>query len=226
MPTSFKPILKQYKKELPKPALKSSKPGVSKTKAKEYRKPFYKLLAGNGTHQAIGEFMGTVHRDPVSNQLIITFTDEVSFPVKVTGHNNNDTFKNKCIGTHYFRGYPTCKNGIIVKITITSIDPKNRLFSYSLPRFEYWHFRGLWTVQETITVQRSIDNLNTLNTARETGFIKKYKFRFINYSAHSSSLTPGYVYTIMAQRIGNFFYIETITPFCCPLSKPKTNKRR
>jgi len=223
--TSPKPVLKKDKKELPKPSKSSKSSNISKAKAKEYRKPFYKLLAGNGCHQALGEFIGSVHEDPIHGLVLKFAADDITVPLRFNGYNNNEKFKQKCLGNHYFRGYPTTKNGMIVSITITSVDPINRLFTSTSPEWEYWHFRGLWTVQQNITVQRGIDKLNTLNVARQTGFIKKYKFKFVNYSAYSSKLTPGYVYTIMAHRVGNFYYIDSVTPFCCPLNPPKVNRK-
>lgn len=85
--------------------------------------------------------------------------------------------KPELLGDHWFRGYPKMKDNKLVSLQIIAWDgtmptnPKGE---------ESWEFTGVWTLQKNITVQRSMMLEDVRKIAKETGFIKKFKYTFIN----------------------------------------------
>lgn len=182
-------------------------------------KPRYKLLTGNGTHTAVGEFIGVLHGS--SDKYLITFTDGFTVEAKFFGYHNNSKYKLKCMGKHYFRGYPCVKDSKLIAVTITSVDSPSIITNLNkAKRDELWFFRGLWTPQKNLSVQRSFTAEGVKKQAKETGFIKKYKFTFANSSEWRTKLWFSYVYEVCCSRAQDSFMIRRVTPFCCPRRKP------
>ncbi|MTF39988.1 hypothetical protein [Cyanobacterium aponinum] len=187
----------------------------------------YKILAGNGCHQAIAEVRG---------MLIPPGEGEKSFHLILPdGTQLEATFKNsrilwlahnkpELLGDHWFRGYPKMKDNKLVSLQIIAWDgtmPTN-------PRGEEsWEFTGVWTLQKNITVQRSMMLEDVRKIAKETGFIKKFKYTFINSFdwVKNKKLWAGYVYKVLCKRKGDVLEIKKVIPYACPRIKPvpKTN---
>ena len=64
------------------------------------------------------------------------------------------------------------------------------------------------------------------NIAKETGFIKKFKYTFTNSFDFKRALWVGYVYQIFAQREGDKLSIKKVNPYACPRFKPKPPERK
>jgi hypothetical protein len=153
---------------------------TSKKSEPQIEKKRYKILAGNGCHQAIAEVQGILvpPSEPDQHFLLILpdgFQIEVTFktPRLHWIARNQDTI----LGSHWFRGYPKMKENKLISLQIIAWDkdmPTN-------PRgFETWEFTGVWTAQKNITVQRSMMMEDVRKIAKETGFIKKFKYTFTN----------------------------------------------
>lgn len=205
---------------------KTSEDKDEKTKSKNKNKKTpvkgYKILAGNGCHQAIAEVQGILV-PPIDSesyhQLILpdglaleaTFKDaKLKWLVSI----NPDV-----LGAHWFRGYPKIKNDKLVAFQIIGWDgnmPTNE------KGWERWEFIGVWTLQKNLTVQRSMGEQEIRKQARETGFIKKFKFTFTNTHdwIEQKKLWTGYVYRLICCREGNTLKIEKVIPYACPRKKP------
>lgn len=123
------------------------------------------------------------------------------------------------LGAHWFRGYPKMKNNKLVGLQIIAWDmnmPTNER------GWETWEFIGVWTVQKNLTVQRSMGLKEVRQQARETGFIKKFKYTFNNtYDwLKNKKLWSGYVYKILCRREGDSLKIQKVIPYACPRTKP------
>ncbi len=191
------------------------------TKPKEEKKR-YKILAGNGCHQAIAEIQG----------ILVPPANENSSHVLILpdGSTLDAIFKNarlkwlaynqeSILGSHWFRGYPKMKDNKLVAFQIISWDggmPTNE------KGWETWEFIGVWTLQKTLTVQRSMAMDDVRKSAKETGFIKKFKYTFTNTHdfLKSKKLWSGYVYKILCRREGNTLKIQKVIPYACPRLKP------
>lgn len=195
---------------------------TSKKSEPEIEKKRYKILAGNGCHQAIAEVQGILvpPSDPDQHFLLILpdgFQIEVTFktPRLHWIARNQDTI----LGSHWFRGYPKMKDNKLISLQIIAWDkdmPTN-------PRgFETWEFTGVWTAQKNITVQRSMMMEDVRKLAKETGFIKKFKYTFTNSFewVKNKKLWMGYVYKILCQRKGDTLEIKKVIPYACPRHKP------
>jgi hypothetical protein len=201
---------------------KSKETQKSKKSEPPEEKKRYKILAGNGCHQAIAEVQGILvpPSEPDQNFLLILpdgFQIEVTFktPRLHWIAKNQDTM----LGAHWFRGYPKMKDDKLISLQIIAWDkgmPTN-------PRgFETWEFTGVWTAQRNITVQRSMMMDDIRKIAKETGFIKKFKYTFINSFdwVKNKKLWMGYVYKILCQRRGDTLEIKKVIPYACPRYKP------
>jgi len=182
----------------------------------------YKILAGNGCHQAIAEVHGILVPPTEENSchnlilpdgcvLEATFKDA---RLKWLAHNREGV-----LGAHWFRGYPKMKNNKLVGLQIIAWDmnmPTNER------GWETWEFIGVWTVQKNLTVQRSMGLKEVRQQARETGFIKKFKYTFNNtYDwLKNKKLWSGYVYKILCRREGDSLKIQKVIPYACPRTKP------
>ncbi|BAQ63083.1 hypothetical protein GM3708_3489 [Geminocystis sp. NIES-3708] len=195
---------------------------TSKKSQPEIEKKRYKILAGNGCHQAIAEVQGILipPSEPDQNFLLILpdgFQIEATFktPRLHWIARNQETM----LGSHWFRGYPKMKDNKLISLQIIAWDkgmPTN-------PRgFETWEFTGVWTAQKNITVQRSMMIEDVRQIAKETGFIKKFKYTFINSFdwVKNKKLWMGYVYKILCQRRGDTLEIKKVIPYACPRYKP------
>lgn len=193
-----------------------------KKKTSPEEKKRYKILAGNGCHQAIAELRGI---------LIPPTEGEKSFHLILPdGLQLEATFKNprllwlaynkpELLGDHWFRGYPKMKDDKLVSLQIIAWDgtmPTN-------PRGEEtWEFTGVWTLQKNITVQRSMMLEDVRKVAEETGFIKKFKYTFVNSFdwVKNKKLWAGYVYKVLCKRKGDVLEIKKVIPYACPRIKP------
>lgn len=195
---------------------------TSKKSEPKIEKKRYKILAGNGCHQAIAEVQGILvpPSEPDEHFILILpdgFQLEVTFktPRLHWIAKNQDTI----LGSHWFRGYPKMKDNKLISLQIIAWDkdmPTN-------PRgFETWEFTGVWTAQKNITVQRSMMMEDVRKIAKETGFIKKFKYTFINSFdwVKNKKLWMGYVYKILCQRKGDTLEIKKVIPYACPRYKP------
>jgi hypothetical protein len=184
----------------------------------------YKLLTGNGIHTAVGEFIGVLlppKENTPKRELLLT--NGVVVEARFFGWHNKPTFINKCLGRHLFRGYPIVCDNKLIAINITAVDPVERIFDKVGQKncLELWLFRGLWTPQRSLNVQRSLGNKKVKVEAKKTGFIKKYKYQFKNSKDWKTRLWDNYVYEVYAYRDkDNQFNILKVNPFCCPLHKP------
>ena len=93
-------------------------------------------------------------------------------------------------------------------------------------KYEKWEFIGVWTAQRNITVQRTMSEKDIRKIARETGFIKKFKYTFTNSYDFKRSLWIGYVYKVLATREGDCLKIRKVIPYACPRIKPKPPERK
>ncbi|MBL1209371.1 hypothetical protein [Geminocystis sp. GBBB08] len=200
----------------------STKANTSKKSEPKVEKKRYKILAGNGCHQAIAEVQGILvpPNEPEQNFILILpdgFQIEATFktPRLHWIARNQDTM----LGSHWFRGYPKMKDDKLVSLQIIAWDkgmPTN-------PRgFETWEFTGVWTAQKNITVQRSMMMEDVRKIAKETGFIKKFKYTFTNSFewVKNKKLWMGYVYKIICQRKEGTLEIKKVIPYACPRYKP------
>lgn len=196
----------------------------SQEKKEQVEKKRYKILAGNGCHQAIAEIQGILvppHNEEAPFLLILPdgFQLEVTFKnprLKWIAYNNPEAV----IGSHWFRVYPKMKDDKLISVQIIAWDkgmPSN-------PRGEEtWEFIGVWTAQKNITVQRSMTMEDIRKIAKETGFIKKFKFTFINSFdfVKQKKLWMGYVYKLICRRKGDVLEIKKVIPYACPRVKPE-----
>ncbi|MCX8078353.1 MAG: hypothetical protein N3D76_06835 [Geminocystis sp.] len=197
--------------------------GKFKTNKKRESPPKrYKLLPGNGCHQAIAE---------VRAILVPPTEDKKNFSLILPdGLQLDATFKNSRLlwlaynkpeiqGEHWFRGYPKMKDDRLVSLQIVAWDGN---MPTSPTGEELWEFTGVWTLQKNLTVQRSILVEEVRRIAEETGFIKKFKYTFINSAdwVKNKKLWVGYVYKISCRRVGNMLEIKKVIPYACPRIKP------
>lgn len=184
--------------------------------AKVDEKKRYKILVGNTAHKAVAEVKGVLVK---YNQLILPdglildvnyATPRLLWMARKTDY---------ILGSHWFRGYPKMADDKLVGLTITSWD---RNMPTNERGFESWEFIGLWTLQKTLTVQRSMAIKEIRKLAKETGFIKKYKFTFENTQdfLKSKKLWSGYVYKLLCRRNGDKIKIQKVIPYACPRNKP------
>lgn len=190
----------------------------------------YKILAGNGCHQAIAEVHGILvppTEEDGCHSLILPdgCVLEASFKdarLKWLAYNREGV-----LGAHWFRGYPKMKDDKLVAFQIVAWDldmPTNQR------GWETWEFTGVWTIQKNLTVQRSMGLQEVREQAKETGFIKKFKYTFNNTSdwLKSKKLWSGYVYKLICRREGDTLKIQKVIPYACPRIKPvprvKNNK--
>ncbi|AFZ48105.1 hypothetical protein Cyast_2155 [Cyanobacterium stanieri PCC 7202] len=182
----------------------------------------YKILAGNGCHQAIAEVHGILvppaEEDGCHNLILPDgCVLEASFKdarLKWLAYNREGV-----LGAHWFRGYPKMKDNKLVAFQIVAWDldmPTNER------GWETWEFTGVWTVQKNLTVQRSMGLKEVRQQARETGFIKKFKYTFNNtYDwLKNKKLWSGYVYKLICRREGDTLKIQKVIPYACPRIKP------
>ncbi len=190
----------------------------------------YKILAGNGCHQAIAEIQGILvppSEEGESFSLILPDGLQIEASFKTSRLHWIAQNKDYMIGLHWFRGYPKMKDDKLISLQIIAWDgnmPSNTKGD------EHWEFIGIWTAQRNITVQRSMMTKDIRKIAKETGFIKKFKYTFTNsYDwVKNRKLWIGYVYKILCQRNGDTFEIKKVIPYACPRIKPvpKTNNNR
>lgn len=196
---------------------------AKKTKPKENpEKKRYKILAGNGCHQAIAEVQGILVPPTTEDGMFMMILPD-GFQVEVTFKTprirwiayNQDTI----LGAHWFRVYPKMKDDKLISLQIVAWDkgmPTNPHGN------ELWEFIGVWTAQKNLTVQRSMMTEDIRQIAKETGFIKKFKYTFINSAdwAKNKKLWTGYVYKLICQRKGDVLEIKKVIPYACPRIKP------
>jgi hypothetical protein len=213
--------VKQDKSEKKKDT--TAKKQGSQEKKIEVEKKRYKILAGNGCHQAIAEIQGILvppHNEEAPFLLILPdgFQLEATFKnprLKWLAHNTE-----VALGSHWFRVYPKMKDDKLISVQIIAWDkgmPSN-------PRGEEtWEFIGVWTAQKNITVQRSMTMDDIRKIAKETGFIKKFKYTFINSFdfVKQKKLWMGYVYKLICKRKGDVLEIKKVIPYACPRIKPE-----
>ena len=200
-------------------------------KPKSYReRKRYKILAGNGCHQAIAEVQGIlVPPADTESSFTLVLPDGLQIEATFKTPRLHWIAQNKdyMLGHHWFRGYPKMKDNKLVSLQIIAWDgnmPSN-------PKGEEnWEFIGVWTAQKNITVQRSMMTKDIRKIAKETGFIKKFKYTFTNsYDwVKGRKLWVGYVYKLLCQRNGETLEIKRVIPYACPRIKPvpKTNNRK
>lgn len=187
----------------------------------------YKILAGNGCHQAIAEVQGILIPPTEENgsfNLVLPDGLQIEATFKTPRLHWIAQNKDYILGPHWFRGYPKMKDDKLVNLQIIAWDgnmPSNKRGE------ETWEFVGVWTAQKNITVQRSMMTKDIRKIARETGFIKKFKYTFINsYDwVKSRKLWVGYVYKVQCKREGDTFVIRRVTPYACPRIKPVPKSR-
>ena len=190
----------------------------------------YKILAGNGCHQAITEVQGILVPPTEPGQsfsLVLPDGLQIEATFKTPRLHWIAQNKDYMLGHHWFRGYPKMKDNKLVSLQIIAWDgnmPSNPQGQ------ENWEFVGVWTAQKNITVQRSMMTKDIRKIAKETGFIKKFKYTFNNsYDwVKNRKLWVGYVYKVLCQRNGDTFAIKRVIPYACPRIKPvpKTNTRK
>ena len=194
----------------------------TKSKKEKKEKKRYKIVVGNGCHKAICEVQGMLIPNPQEQgkfKMILPDGLQVDAKFKTKYlHCLAMKYPNKILGMHWFRCYPKLAENRLVCLQIVAWDgdmPSNKNGN------EFWEFIGAWTAQKNITVQRSMAIKETRQIAKETGFIKKFKYSFINSLNFKRSLWMGYVYRIIAQRDGDQLKIRKVVPFACPRFKPK-----
>ena len=207
------------------------KSNQDKNKLEEERQPKkrYKILAGNGCHQAIAEVKGIlVPPAEESGKFMLILSDGIELEVifrnsrlKWIAYNRSDWV----LGAHWFRGYPKMRDDRLVGFQIIAWDgnmPTNKNGE------ELWQFTGLWTLQKNLTVQRSMMEEDIRKIAKETGFIKKFKYTFTNSFdwVKSKKLWIGYVYKLICRRDGERLQIQRVIPFACPRIKPVPKNRK
>ncbi|MBF2056868.1 MAG: hypothetical protein IGQ45_06525 [Cyanobacterium sp. T60_A2020_053] len=206
---------------------KKKKKKKNKPVEKEEEKKRYKILAGNGCHQAIAEVKGILVPPADKNDshhlilpdgctLQATF---ISSQLKWLAFNQPNI-----LGAHWFRGYPKMQDNKLVALQIIAWDlnmPTNE------KGWETWEFIGLWTLQKNLTVQRSMGMKEIRTVAKETGFIKKFKYTFNNAEEwlKNKKLWSGYVYKLLCRREGDTLKIQKVIPYACPRIKPVPKDR-
>ena len=197
-----------------------------KSKEKQPEKKRYKILAGNGCHQAICEVQAMLIPSPESDnkfQLILPDGLQVDAMFKDPNQYWLVNYKPEYVlGMHWFRCYPKLANDKLVGLQIVAWDDKNMTSNKN----EQWEFIGVWTAQRNITVQRTMSDKEIRKEAKETGFIKKFKYTFTNSFDFKRSLWIGYVYKIIASREGDKLTIRKVIPYACPRIKPKPPERK
>jgi hypothetical protein len=195
---------------------------AKKKPKEEPEKKRYKILAGNGCHQAIAEVRGMLLKPAEEGgkfRLILTDGTELQASFRDARLKWIAYNKEEVMGVHWFRGYPKMKDDNLVCFQIIAWDgdmPSN-------PKgWETWEFTGLWTPQKNLTVQRSMTLKEIRKEAKETGFIKKFKYTFTNsYDfVASKKLWIGYVYKLICRREGTKLKIQVVIPVACPRIKP------
>ncbi len=187
----------------------------------------YKILVGNGCHQAIAEVKGMLVRPSEKGdkfKLILPDGVELDATFK-TPHLKWLAFnQDRIIGLHWFRGYPKMRENKLVCFQIIAWDGD---MPTSPKGWERWEFTGLWTPQRNLTVQRSMGVKEIRSIAKETGFIKKFKFSFNNAQEWIASkrLWIGYVYKLLCRREGDMLKIQKVIPYACPRIKPSPKGR-
>ncbi|WP_141712638.1 hypothetical protein A5482_016155 (plasmid) [Cyanobacterium sp. IPPAS B-1200] len=205
-----------------------------KKKKKDKKPPAkkYKILAGNGCHQAISEVQGILVPpidDESSYQLILP--DGLALEATFTRPYLESLVLKQpdILGVHWFRGYPKMQDNKLVAFQIVGWDgnmPTNE------QGWERWEFIGLWALQKNLTVQRSIADRTVRKEARKTGFITEFKFTFSNTEdwVKQKKLWIGYVYKLLCRREGNTLKIQKVIPYACPrfkpVAKPKPVKKK
>ncbi len=204
---------------------KKSQKSKEKQPEKKLEKKRYKILAGNGCHQAICEVQGMLIPPTDEGgkfQLILPDGLQVDAYFKTPRQHwlakNNPEF---ITGMHWFRCYPKMANDKLVALQIVSWDG-----DMSNNKGEQWEFIGVWTAQRNITVQRTMSNKEIRKIAKEEGFIKKFKFTFTNSFDFKRNLWVGYVYQVLASREGDKLKIRKVNPYACPRIKPKPPERK
>ncbi|WP_446684720.1 hypothetical protein [Cyanobacterium sp. HL-69] len=196
----------------------------SKKKKKDKKPPAkkYKILAGNGCHQAISEVQGILVPpidDESSYELILP--DGLALEATFTRPYLESLVLKQpdILGVHWFRGYPKMQDNKLVAFQIVGWDgnmPTNE------QGWERWEFIGLWALQKNLTVQRSIADRTVRKEARKTGFITEFKFTFSNTEdwVKQKKLWIGYVYKLLCRREGDTLKIQKVIPYACPRKKP------
>lgn len=198
-----------------------------KDHTEQLEKKRYKILAGNGAHQAIAEVQGFLMRpSEEGGKFKLILPDGVELDATFKNPRlkwlacNNDTI----IGLHWFRGYPKMNEGKLLCLQIIAWDGN---MPTSPQGYEKWEFIGLWTPQKNLTIQRSMSIKEIRSTAKESGFIKKFKYSFLNSQdfVASKKLWIGYVYKLICRREGDELKIQKVIPFACPRVKPVPKDR-
>lgn len=208
--------------------VKKQPPQNQREKQNKVEKKRYKILAGNGCHQAIAEIQGILippHDEEAPFLLILPdgFQMEATFKnprLKWLAHNTDAV-----VGSHWFRVYPKMKDDKLISVQIIAWDkgmPSNARED------ETWEFIGVWTAQRNLTVQRSMTMEDIRKIAKETGFIKKFKYTFINSFdfVKQKKLWMGYVYKLICKRKEDTLEIKRVIPYACPRIKPEPKNFR
>ena len=202
---------------------KSKKEKIAKQE-KPPEKKRYKILAGNGCHRAIAEVQGMlVQSTEESGKFSLILTDGLQIQAFFKTPQlhwlacNTEAIQ----GLHWWRGYPKVSDNKLVCFQIIAWDG-----AMTDNKYEKWEFIGVWTAQRNITVQRTMSEKDIRKLAKETGFIKKFKYTFTNSYDFKRSLWVGYVYKILASRKGDSFEIRKVIPYACPRIKPKPPERK
>ena len=200
---------------------------MPKAKAKPASAPEkkrYKILAGNGCHRAIAEVQGMLVQSTEERgkfSLILPDGLQIQAFFKTPQLHwlacNNEAIQ----GLHWWRGYPKVSDNKLVCFQIIAWDG-----DMINNKYEKWDFTGVWTAQRNITVQRTMSEKDIRKIAKETGFIKKFKYTFTNSYDFKRSLWIGYVYKVLATRKGNSFEIRKVIPYACPRIKPKPPEKK
>ena len=204
---------------------------TSKVKKKQVqekdKKPLakkYKILAGNGCHQAISEVQGILVPpidDESSYELILP--DGLALEATFTRPYLESLVLKQpdILGVHWFRGYPKMQdNKLVGPFQIVGWDgnmPTNE------QGWERWEFIGLWALQKnshSSTFHRRTERLE--KKLEKTGFITEFKFTFSNTEdwVKQKKLWIGYVYKLLCRREGDTLKIQKVIPYACPRKKP------
>ena len=151
----------------------------TKNKNKKPEKKRYKILAGNGCHQAICEVKGMLVPSPESEkkfQLILPDGLQIDAYFKTAYQYWLAVNKPEIVtGLHWFRGYPKFSENKLTALQIVTWD-----CNMTENNSEQWEFIGVWTAQRNLTVQRTMADKEIRKIAKETGYIKKFKYTFTN----------------------------------------------
>ncbi len=182
----------------------------------------YKILVGNGCHQAIAEIQGFLFK-PTDEEGVFRLRLPDGFEIDATFKNPRLKWlafnHEDILGLHWYRGYPKMSEGKLVCFQIVAWD--NDIPSSNRGQ-EKWEFIGVWTAQKNLTVQRSMTAKEIRDMAKKTGYIKKFKYSFINYHEwlNTRKLWVGYVYKLICTRHNDTLKIEKVIPYACPRIKP------